>query len=212
MWAFRDPSFFVFIFVICFESEMSGLFLGTPRHCPIHHYVHCWCDFTPCLIRVDHCSPLYYLFHHHSPFRFWFITLISPLAIFSYHTLFIPSLTLHVHRSYISRYQIIFLHHLIIDVTFMLGTFGPMAHELSYTYCILYMRAWVLIIGYLGLVSFHFYYLITLAYVTSHVLRPPWGHGIRCCLRQPLLGQVFEIWFPFRHCHASSSGRRLFDG
>ena len=50
-----------------------------------------------------------------------------------------------------------------------------------------------LIIGYLSLVSFHFYYPITLAYVTSRVLRPPWGHGIRCRLWQPLLGQVFEI-------------------
>ncbi|RVW71201.1 hypothetical protein CK203_054383 [Vitis vinifera] len=30
--------------------------------------------------------------------------------------------------------------------------------------------------------------------------------------RQPLLGQVFEIWSPFRYCHASSSGRCLSDG
>ena len=191
---------------------MSGLLLGTPGHCPIHHYVHCWCDFPPCLIWVDHCSPLYYLFHHHFPFGFWFVILISPLAFFSLPHPFIPSLTLHVHRSYISHYQIIFLHHLIIDVTFMLGTFGSMAHELFYTYCILYMRAWVLIIGYLSLVSFHFYYLITLAYVMSRLLRPPWGHGIRCRLWQPLLRQVFEIWLPFRHCHASSSGKRLSDG
>ena len=134
------------------------------------------------------------------------------LLFFSLPHPFTPSLTLHVHRSYISRYQIIFLHHLIIDVTFMLGTFGSMAHELFYTYCILYMKAWVLIIGYLSLVSFHFYYLITLAYVMSRLLRPPWGHGIRCRLWQPLLGQVFEIWLPFRHCHASSSGRHLSDG
>ena len=68
-----------------------------------------------------------------------------------------------------------------------------------------------LISGYLGLVSFHFYYPITLAYVTSRVLRPPWGRGIRCRLRQPLLGQVFEIWLIFRYRHASSSGSRLFD-
>ena len=141
--------------------------------------------------------------HPHLTFCFFFFSLPHP---------FIPGLTLHVHHSYISRYQIIFLHHLIIDVTFMLGTFGSMAHELFYTYCILYMKAWVLIIGYLSLVSFHFYYFITLAYVTSYVLRPPWGHEIRCRLWQPLLGQVFEIWLPFRHCHASSSGRHLSDG
>ena len=53
------------------------------------------------------------------------------------------------------------------------------------------------IIGYLGLVSLHFYYPITLAYITSSVLRPPWGNGIRFRLRQPLLGHVFEIWLIF---------------
>ncbi|KAL6311826.1 hypothetical protein AAG906_025786 [Vitis piasezkii] len=34
-------------------------------------------------------------------------------------------------------------------------------------------------------------------------------HGIRCRLRQPLLGQVIEIWLIFRYCHASSYGSRL---
>ena len=72
-------------------------------------------------------------------------------------------------------------------------------------------EAWVLIIGYLTLVSLHFYYLITLAYVMSRVLRPPWGHGIRYRLRQPLLGQVFGIWLIFRYHHAFFSGRHLFD-
>ena len=92
-----------------------------------------------------------------------------------------------------------------------MGILRSMAHEIFYTCCILYMRAWVLIIGYLGLVFFHFYHLITLAYVTSYVLRPPWGNGIRYRLWRPLLGQVFEIWLMFRYHHASSSGRRLFD-
>ena len=68
-----------------------------------------------------------------------------------------------------------------------------------------------MIIGYLGLVSFHFYYPITLAYAMSHVLRPSWDHGIRCHLRQPLLWQVFEIWLLFRCHHAFSSRRHLFD-
>ncbi|RVW29035.1 hypothetical protein CK203_088879 [Vitis vinifera] len=36
-------------------------------------------------------------------------------------------------------------------------------------------------------------------------------HPERCRLRQPLLGQVVEIWSPFRYCHASSSERRLSD-
>ena len=86
-----------------------------------------------------------------------------------------------------------------------------MAHELFCTCCILSMRAWVLIIGYLGLVFLHFYFFITLAYVTSRVLRPPWDHEIRCRLRQPLLGQVFGIWLIFRYHHVFSFGRRPFD-
>ena len=89
-----------------------------------------------------------------------------------------------------------------------MGTLRSMARELFYACYNLYMRAWFFIIGYLGLVSFHFYYLITLYYITSCVLRPPWGHGIRCRLRQPLHGQVFEIWLIFRYHHASSSGKR----
>ena len=68
-----------------------------------------------------------------------------------------------------------------------------------------------LIIKYLSLVSLHFYYPITLTYVLSCVLRPPWGYGIRCHLWQLLLRQAFEIWLIFRYHHAFSSGRRLFD-
>ena len=210
--SFPRPFILHIHFVVCFESEMSGLLLGTPGHCSIHHYVHCWCDFTPCLIWVDYYSSLFSSLQHHPRFCFWSITLISPLAILLHLSFYSQSDTSRASFFYTSRYQIIFLHHLIIDITFTLGTFRSMAHELLYTCCISCMRAWVLIIGYLGLVSLHFYHPITLAYVMSRVLRPPWGHGIRCRLRQPLLGQVFEIWSPFRYCHASSSERRLSDG
>ena len=68
-----------------------------------------------------------------------------------------------------------------------------------------------LIIGYLSLVSLHFFHPITLAYVTSHVLRPPWGHEIRCYLWQPLLRLVFRIWLIYRRCFVSSSRRCFFD-
>ena len=71
---------------------------------------------------------------------------------------------------------------LLIDIIFTLGILRSMAHEIHYICCILYMRAWVFIIGYLGLVSLHFYHPITLAYVTSWVLRPPWGHDITHCV------------------------------
>ena len=88
---------------------------------------------------------------------------------------------------------------LLIDTMFTLGTLGSMTHGIYYTCCISYMRAWVLIIGYLSLVSLRFYHPITLAYVTSRVLRPPWGHGIGYRLLQLLCGQVFEIRLTFRY-------------
>ena len=101
---------------------------------------------------------------------------------------------------------------LLIDTMFTLGTIGSLAYGIYYTCCISYRRAWVLIIGYLGLVSLHFYHPITPAYVTSRVLRPPWGHGIRYRLQQPLLEQVFEIRLPFGYCHAYSFRKHLSDG
>ena len=67
-----------------------------------------------------------------------------------------------------------------------------------------------LIIGYLSLVSFHLFHLITLADITSLVLRPPWGHEIRCYLWQPLLRLVFGIWLTYRRHPVSSFGRCFF--
>ena len=54
--------FFFFIFTSShplLKSEMSDLLLGALGHCPFCYYIHCWCDFTPCLIWVDHHSFLY---------------------------------------------------------------------------------------------------------------------------------------------------------
>ena len=41
-------------FSYLFVREMSDLLLRTPSHCHFHHYIHYWCDFTSCLIWVDH--------------------------------------------------------------------------------------------------------------------------------------------------------------
>ena len=54
-----------------------------------------------------------------------------------------------------------------------------------------------LIIGYLSLVSLHFFNSITMTYVTSRVLRPPWGHEIRHYLWQFSLGQAFVDWLKY---------------
>ena len=68
-----------------------------------------------------------------------------------------------------------------------------------------------LIIGYLSLVSLYFFHLISLAYVMSHVLRPPWGHEIRCYIWQPLLRLVFGIWLIYGRRPVHFSRRCFFD-
>ena len=51
------------------------------------------------------------------------------------------------------------------------------------THCISCMRGMRIIsLGFLSLVSLHFFHPITLAYVTSRVWRPPWGHYFTLCL------------------------------
>ena len=61
--------------------------------------------------------------------------------------------------------------------------------------------------GYLSLVSLRFFHPITLAYITSCVLRPPWGHEIRRYLWQSSLGQNFVDWLKYGRYYAFSYGR-----
>ena len=177
--SFSRPLILCIQFVVHFESEMSGLLLGALGHCPFHHYVLWWHDFISCLIWADHYSTLCYLLHYHPRFCFQFILFVSPLILFLQWPF--SGLVLSLHHSYTSHYQFD-LYCFLIDIISVLGTFRSIAHEIFYTCCILYIRAWVLIIGYLGLVSLYFYHPITLAFVTSWVLRPPWGHDITHCV------------------------------
>ena len=140
--SFPRPSILCIHFVVYFESEMSDLLLGAQSHCPFHHYIHCWCDFTPCLIWVD---------HHFSSYILCF-AIIPVIACDSSHSLHPFVLFLHwpisslislLHHSCVSHYQFDSLHCLIINIIFTLCTLGSMVHEFFYTCCILYMRAWV---------------------------------------------------------------------
>ena len=96
-------------FFVYLVSEMSDLLLGALGHCPFHHRVRSWCDFTPWLIRVDHYSFWCYLLHYHPPrFRFWFIILTSPLILFLQWP--ILGLILPSHHHHTSHYQFDLLH------------------------------------------------------------------------------------------------------
>ena len=68
-----------------------------------------------------------------------------------------------------------------------------------------------LIIGYLSLVSLHFFHPITLAYVTSRVLRPPWDHEIRRYLWQSSLGQAFIDWLKYSRYYVLFYGRYFWE-
>ena len=135
-------SFFFFVFSlshILLEREMSDLLLGALGYCLFHHYIHYWCDFTPCLNWVDH--------HFSSCIHcFTIILVIVCDSSYSLHLLVlflhwpIPGLIFPLHHSCVSHYQFDLLHCLIVDIIFTLGTFRSMAHEFFYTCCILYMR------------------------------------------------------------------------
>ena len=90
------------------------------------------------------------------------------------------------------------------------------------THCISCMRGMRIIsLGSLSLVSFRFLHPITLAYVMSRVLRPPWGHDFAHCtwqlthgLHLRLVGDHFlehdgwgaMIWFTLGHTSLISDG------
>ena len=120
-------------FVVCFESEMSGLLLGALGHCPFHHCVRYWRDLLSYLIWADHHLFSYSMLHHHPRFHFCFIIFIPPL---------IPFLQWPHFRVWYPLRSII-IHCIIIVTMFTVGIFRSMAHDIFYTCCILYMRAWV---------------------------------------------------------------------
>ena len=94
-----------------FESEMSDFLLRALYYCLFHHYIHCWCDFTSCLIWVDHYSSSCYLLCHHPRFAFYSSPLSYPCSslttTYSYFDTSCAS-SLHIslsdHFSSLSRY------------------------------------------------------------------------------------------------------------
>ena len=104
--------FFFFIFIsshLLLESKMSDLRIGALGYYPFHHYIHYWCDFTPCLIWVDHHSSLYV-------HCFAIILATAFDSFLSLHHLIlvlqwpIPGLLPSLHHFYTSHYHFNLLH------------------------------------------------------------------------------------------------------
>ena len=115
-------------------NELLSLRSSMSLSFPSIHSLTMWLHF---MLDLSGSSLLFLFFASPS---FSFLLLIHPFHFTHCHFLtvtLIPNLTLPVHHPYTSRYQIIFLHCLVIDIIFTLGTFRSMAHELFYTCCIL---------------------------------------------------------------------------
>ena len=155
--------------------------LGTPDHCLLHHYIHWWFDYSPWLAFdwiSAHSFFLWYICSSHgisfalATLFFVHIGLYSVFNIFHTSFLYIPSTI---------RYSLFLLfHHRYIHLGFFLPHWyihigRPQIHGLWDSMHILHfihkgMRF------HNGIIepSFHsFLHFITLAYVTSWVLRPP---------------------------------------
>ena len=155
--------------------------------------------------------------HHSFHFLIVFFCIPLPLSRSSFHFLSIPYLLIPItdlipfsHHSHISLMVWLLIFLSFRHRHFLWLPLGPWLMRFFYALHLVH-EGMGLIIGYLSLVSLHFFHPITLAYVTSCVLRPPWGHEIICILWQPLLRLVFGIWFIYRRCPISSFGRCFFD-
>ena len=163
----RDPLFLCIHFVVYFESEMSDLLLSA--QVIVHSIITFIIDVTSLHVRFERfitplCVLRFILLLIHHPH-------LTPCPFLT--ATLIPSLTLPMHHLYTSLYQIIFLHCLVIDIIFTLGIFRSMAHELFYTCCILYIKAWVFYYWVFG-PSFSSFLLPHLPSLrTSRVLSPP---------------------------------------
>ena len=90
-------------------------------------------------------------------------------------------------------YSYLFDMSIPLSSLFMWGSLGSLLMMFS-THCISCTRGMGIIsLGLLSLVSSCFFHPITLAYVTSHVLRPPWGRHFTHCTWQLTHGQYLRL-------------------
>ena len=147
------------------------------------------------------------------PLLYWYVLLVIPFCFLTTFIWFFPS--------FLSYYLSIFLSHFDTYTPSWFDTFlhdplmawllTPLKFTCSCDFSMHYTirEGMDLIIGYLSLVSLHFFHPITLAYVTSRVLRPPWGHEIRRYLWQFSLGRAYVDWLKYR-CYYVFSYRKYF--
>ena len=160
-------------FDFCESCEWS--FFRISRSFPYSSLYPFLCDLSPCFDAswpsftfLSFCFLIYLCFI--TPFRstssnFFFLILLDVCLRFSTHTLFL--LNRYVH-SYI--------------ITFLVGILRSATHDVLYAFHLMHEGMGIISLRFLSLVSFHFFHLKILAYVMSHILKPPWGHDFTLCL------------------------------
>ena len=125
---------------------------------------------------------------HHSffyLFAFYYLYFIPPFHPTSSDVILFSSCSMFDLGSVSTLYSFLFDVTIYLSSLFVWGSLGLELMTFS-THCISCMRGMGIIsLGSLGLVSFHFFHPINLAYVTSRVWRPPWGHYFTSCLAAP---------------------------
>ena len=166
--------------------ESSNFSLGFLYPYPIRHYIHFYVTYLHALMQVDHhsfflsiCLLLSLFYSSISLYLIWFLFFLILLDVwlgFGIHTLFL---------------LIWYVIHLLSF--FMWESLGLQLMMFS-MHCISCMRGMGIIsLGLLSLVSFCFFHPITLAYVTSQVLRPLWDHNFTHCVWQLTHGQYSRL-------------------
>ena len=146
--------------------EASDFSLGFLDPCHICHYIHFYVTYLHALMQVDHHS-LFYLF------VFFYLCFIPLFHSTSYDFIFFSSCSMFVLGSVSTLYFCLFDVTLHLSSLFLWGPLGPGLMTFS-THCVSCRRGMGIIsLGSLSLVSFCFFHHITLAYVTSRVLRLP---------------------------------------
>ena len=137
-------------------------------------------------MQVDHHS-LFYLF------VFFYLCYVPPFHLSLSDFFLFSSCLMFDLGSTSTLYSCLFDVPISLSSLFVWGPLGLGLMTFS-MHCISCMRGMGIIsLGYLSLVSFRFFHPITLAYVTSCVLRPPWGHDFTYCAWQLIHGQYLRL-------------------
>ena len=147
--------------------EASDFSLGFLDPYPIRHYIHFYVTYLHALMQVDHhsfflsiCLLLSLFYSSISLYLIWFLFFLILLDVW---------LRLNIHTLYL----LIWYGHFFI-IIFHVGILRSTTHDVFYALHLMHEGYEDYIIGIFepSFLSF-FFHLITLAYVTSHVLRPP---------------------------------------